>query len=176
MADFRRKVDQRSMSLIGFFFISLSGFFLIYLPGKISGNTALYHQLIEAREEVILQDTGFLFYYGGWLVLISILLMGFYSLFLALKGERPPRSTDKKITRGIGYAIISGFILMISGKFVAQFYWTSTFEQAGYMQCDNSFGMTQSWTTRVWALNPGSCETPFDPHAIRQKQADIARR
>lgn len=173
MATSRRNVDQRSMLLFGLFFIALSVFFLIYSLNKISDNTYLYWQLQQSQVAVVLQDTGFLFYYGGWAVLLALLLMGFYSLFLAYKGERP-RSLDKKITKAMGYTLILGFILMISGKFTAQLYWTNAFEQAGYVECENSFGMTQSWSTKVWALDAESCRTPFKPNDIWQKQADIA--
>jgi len=59
---------------------------------------------------------------------------------------------------------------------VAQFYWVSAFEAAGYVGCENSFGMTQSWTTQVWVLDPSACVTPFDPYTIWQEQADLAAR
>ncbi|WP_328190267.1 hypothetical protein [Marinobacter sp. OP 3.4] len=173
VANPRYSVNQRSMLLIGLFFLSISAFFFIYTPAKISENSSAYIRLTTIKPEFILQDTGFLLYYGGWLILATLLVMGLYSLFLAYKGERP-RSFDKKITRAMGYSIVLGFILMISGKFVAQMYWSNTFEQAGYVECENSFGMTQSWSTKVWAFNAESCRTPFDQDAIRQKQAEIA--
>ncbi|GGY67605.1 hypothetical protein GCM10007071_13280 [Marinobacter zhanjiangensis] len=161
------------MLLFGVFFVAISVFFIVYSFTTIADNTNLYLQLQQSKVAVVLQDTGFLFYYGGWAVLLSLLLMGFYSLFLAYKGERP-RSLDKKITKAMGYSLILGLILMISGKFAAQLYWTNAFEQAGYVECENSFGMTQSWSTKVWVLDSESCRTPFDPYGIWRKQAGIA--
>lgn len=166
----RQKVDRKSMVLIGLFFLSVSMYFLFYTPAQILNNTETYFSLLKAKPHFILQDTGFLFYYGGWVILLTLLSMGGYSLFLAYKVART-RSLDKKIVKLMGYSIILGFILMISGKFVAQLYWSHTFEQAGYIECDNSFGMTQSWSTKVWTLNSSLCTTPFDPNDIWQNQA-----
>lgn len=175
MAVIHRSVDRRSMLLTGLFFLSFSVFFLGYSLNRIVRNTALYHQLQMAQSEVVLQDTGFLFYYGGWTVLLTLLFMGIYSLFLAYKGIRQ-HSLDKKARKVMGYSLILGFILMMAGKFAGQIYWTNAFEQAGYMACGNSFGMTESWTTKVWVLDPSSCSKPFDPHPIWRKQASMATR
>ena len=165
--------DQRSAVLVGLFFLGISLFFFVYSWHSISDNTYTYHLLKESKTEVILQDTGFLYYYGGSVLFFTLLLMGFYSLFSAFR-MGPSRSSDRKIKTIMGYAIVLGFIFMISGKFIAQLYWANEFEQAGYMACDGSFGMTQSWTTKVWTTDPDVCSRPFDPYPIWRKQAGIA--
>ena len=165
--------DQRSALPVGLFFVAISIFFFIYSWHAISENTYSYLFLKQAQVEVILQNTGFLYYYGGSVIFFTLLLMGLYSLFLAFTGDFR-RSLDRKIKKTMSTAIVFGFIVMISGKFIAQLYWTNEFEQAGYMECERSFGMTQSWTTKVWTTDPDICSRPFDPYPIWRKQTSIA--
>ena len=168
------KSDIKVIVLSGAF-LTLLGLILIAFGYYLLRNSQQdYHSLLSEGAHILVQQTGVTVYYGGFPLLIGMLLMGLYSLWLALRGERYPAAVNRKVMKLVTVLIIAGLIGMFVGRYIANTLWAETFENAGYARCSGSFSITKQWSTVVWVVDPYLCTDEKVRDLFRSFEHDLS--
>lgn len=115
-----------------------------------------YWTHIETRRLLFLQETGASVFYGAWVALIGLLIVGFHNLFNFLVGQRY-EAVAERVTKLTAYLIILGLVSMLAGRYIANNYWAQIFDAHSYHSCSSSFRMTGKWAKQVWVAHPSLC-------------------
>lgn len=151
-----KKINRKSFLFLGLFLTLISTILLVFSAVAIFVFHGRYHVGIDQHSILIVQETGILYLYGGWVTFVPVLVFGIYGLYMAFRGNRSDYF-DRTFIKPLGYLVIAGFILMLAGRVVGQIVWIETFESAGYQKCENSYGLTGNWTNQVWVTHPEIC-------------------
>lgn len=131
-----------------------------------------YANWVTSGAPVIIMDNGITIFYGIPLLLLCLFLLGCYGLAIGIKGERN-QWVDRHLIKPLNIGIIVGALLMFAGKYVGNKLWSSELINEGYVHCDDSFVLTGTWATDVWALSPTICMDPELKAALRQPNGSV---
>lgn len=148
--------ESRILVLGGLFFIALVLVLTVIGVWGISDVHQEYRKLLAQDAPVLLQSTGISFFYLCFPGLIGLFWIGVSALIAGIRqsSDSPRRRRHMKIA---SYLIVVGVVAMFAGRYIGNSYWSEIFRDAGYVSCENSFGITGKWAQVVWVRDKGYC-------------------
>ncbi len=103
------------------------------------------------------RHTGITVMYAMPLAALAVFLLAGMAAYRLVSGKNPSQRGGGILMKVAGVLLLVAAAGIIGGRYVANYYWAHTFQQAGYARCGNSFMLTSRWFTEVWVLDVSHC-------------------
>lgn len=115
-----------------------------------------YRQSLAQEAPVLTHHPGISFFYLGLLGLGGMLLFGCCGVVHGIRQSRG-EPAEQRCMRVASSLVVIGVVAMFPGRYVANWYWSETFRDAGYVSCAHSFSITKKWDNKVWVQDRAFC-------------------
>ena len=116
-----------------------------------------YADYMNSLPPLFTRHTGITAMYAMPIAALAMFLMAGMGVYRLVSGKNPSQRVGGMMLNVAAVLLLVAVAGVVGGRFVANYYWAHTFQQAGYARCGNSFMLTSRWFTEVWVLDVSHC-------------------